>query len=40
MILQESFIGQNNEILYFKEQVHNQSTKLNGLLNSVHELLG
>ena len=29
LLLQESFIVRNNEILQFKNQIHNQSTKLN-----------
>ena len=32
ILLQESFIDRNNEILYFKKKIHNQSTKLDGFI--------
>ena len=38
MLLQESFIDRNNEILWFKNQIHNQSSKLNGFIEFMNYL--
>ena len=39
LLLQESFIDRNNEILWFKKQSPNQSTKLNDFIQFMNYLV-
>ena len=39
LLLQESFIDRNNEILQFKKQIHNQSSKLNDFIQLINYLV-
>ena len=39
LLLPESFIDRNNEILYFKKQIHNQSIKLNDFIQFMNYLV-
>ena len=39
LLLQESVIDRNNEILQFKRQIHNQSTKLNDFIQFMNYLV-
>ena len=39
LLVQESFIDRNNEILYFKKQIYNQSTKPNDFIQFMNYLV-
>ena len=39
LLLQESFIDRNNEVLLFKIEIHNKSTKLNDFIQFINYLV-